>query len=69
VPFARFNLMEMRIRPCCVICGAPAVTARPEADGTGTPFCAEHVPRQEEQEIAEIFHALNWPALREKVLH
>jgi hypothetical protein len=61
--------METRIRPCCVICGDPAVTARPEADGTGTAFCGRHVPHQEEQEIAEIFRALNWQALRQKVLH
>ena len=61
--------METRIRPCCVMCDAPAVTARPEADGTGTPFCARHLPRQPEQEIMEIFRALDWRALREKVLH
>ena len=61
--------MKMRIRPCCILCGEPAVTARPEADGTGTPFCGVHVPRQDEHEIMEIFRAIGWDRLREKVLH
>ena len=61
--------MKISIRPCCCICGEPAVTARPNADGTGSPFCAAHVPRQDEQEIVEIFRALGWQNLRQKVLH
>jgi hypothetical protein len=61
--------MRTHIRPCCILCGEPAVTARPNADGTGTPFCAAHLPRQEEQEIVEIFRALGWDKLRDKVLH
>ena len=51
------------------MCGEPAVTARPNADGTGTPFCGTHLPRQEEQEIVEIFRAIGWDRLRDKVLH
>ena len=61
--------METLIRPYCAICGEPAVTARPNADGTGTPFCVRHVPRQEEQELVEIFKALQWDKLRTKILH
>jgi hypothetical protein len=61
--------MDARVHPPCAVCGEPAVTARPNADGTVTPLCGAHRVPAEEREIMQIFEALDWERLKRKILN
>src|SRR3954470_5759423 len=46
----------------CSVCGEPARAFRANADGSATPFCAQHIPNRESRRTTGRFRIIAAPA-------